>query len=126
MSTLRLALAQFDFPVGDVAGNAVRIAAMVAEARDVHGADLVLFPELALSGYPPEDLVHRPAFLEACEKALAEVMDLTPRGIRTHLDLNKPIYAKTSAYGHFGRTPDNEGGFSWEKTDLVEPLKRAV
>ena len=60
------------------------------------------------------------------EKAAAEVMDLTPRGIRTHLDLNRPIYARTSAYGHFGRTPDNEGGFSWEKTDLVEPLKRAL
>jgi len=60
------------------------------------------------------------------EKAVAQAMDLTPRGIRTHLDLNRPIYARTSAYGHFGRTPDNEGGFSWEKTDLVEPLKRAV
>lgn len=70
---LRLALAQFDFPVGAVQANAARIAALVAEARDVHGADLVLFPELALSGYPPEDLVHRPAFLEACEKALGEV-----------------------------------------------------
>src|SRR5579885_2744937 len=60
------------------------------------------------------------------EKAAAEAFDLTPRGIRKHLDLNRPIYARTSAYGHFGRTPDNEGGFSWEKTDLVEPLKRAV
>ena len=60
------------------------------------------------------------------EKAAAQAMDLTPRGIRTHLDLNRPIYARTSAYGHFGRTPDNEGGFSWEKTDLVEPLKRAL
>jgi S-adenosylmethionine synthetase len=60
------------------------------------------------------------------EKAAAEVMDLTPRGIRSHLDLNRPIYSRTSAYGHFGRTPDNEGGFSWEKTDLVEPFKRAV
>ena len=60
------------------------------------------------------------------EKAAAEVMDLTPRGIRNHLDLNRPIYSRTSAYGHFGRTPDNEGGFSWEKTDLVEPFKRAV
>jgi NAD+ synthase (glutamine-hydrolysing) len=68
--TLRIALAQFDFPVGDVEGNARRIAALVAEARDVHKADLVLFPELALSGYPPEDLVHRPAFLAACEQAL--------------------------------------------------------
>ncbi|MBR0973372.1 MULTISPECIES: methionine adenosyltransferase [Bradyrhizobium] len=60
------------------------------------------------------------------EKAAAQAMDLTPRGIRSHLDLNRPIYARTSAYGHFGRTPDNEGGFSWEKTDLVEALKRAV
>jgi S-adenosylmethionine synthetase len=60
------------------------------------------------------------------EKAVAEVMDLTPRGIRQHLDLNRSIYARTAAYGHFGRTPDNEGGFSWEKTDLAEPLKRAV
>ena len=57
---------------------------------------------------------------------LQEIMDLSPRGIRTHLGLNKPIYARTAAYGHFGRTPDNEGGFSWEKTDLVEPFKRAV
>ncbi|MCA6117755.1 methionine adenosyltransferase [Bradyrhizobium sp. WSM 1738] len=63
---------------------------------------------------------------DTLEKAVAQAMDLTPRGIRTHLDLNRPIYARTSAYGHFGRTPDNEGGFSWEKTDLVEPLKRAV
>ncbi|PIT02170.1 S-adenosylmethionine synthetase [Bradyrhizobium nitroreducens] len=63
---------------------------------------------------------------EQLEKAAAEAMDLTPRGIRTHLDLNRPIYARTSAYGHFGRTPDNEGGFSWEKTDLVEQLKRAL
>ena len=52
-----------------------------------------------------------------------EVMNLSPRGIRKHLDLNKPIYARTSAYGHFGRAPDAEGGFSWEKTDLVGQLK---
>ncbi|MBY0382066.1 MAG: methionine adenosyltransferase [Xanthobacteraceae bacterium] len=60
------------------------------------------------------------------EKAVADSMDLTPRGIRKHLDLNKPIYARTSAYGHFGRQPDADGGFSWEKTDLAEALKRAV
>ena len=60
------------------------------------------------------------------EQAVAEVMDLTPRGIRKHLDLNKPIYARTSSYGHFGRTPDKDGGFSWEKTDLADALKRAV
>jgi S-adenosylmethionine synthetase len=60
------------------------------------------------------------------EKAVAEVMDLTPRGIRTHLDLNKPIYARTAAFGHFGRAPDADGGFSWEKTDLVEAIKKAI
>ncbi|OYX44768.1 MAG: methionine adenosyltransferase [Rhodobacterales bacterium 32-67-9] len=60
------------------------------------------------------------------ERAVAKVMDLTPRGIRTHLDLNKPIYSRTSAYGHFGRAPEADGGFSWEKTDLVEALKKAV
>jgi S-adenosylmethionine synthetase len=60
------------------------------------------------------------------EKALRKVMDLSPRGIRTHLDLNKPIYARTSAYGHFGRKPEKDGGFSWEKTDLVKALKAAV
>jgi S-adenosylmethionine synthetase len=60
------------------------------------------------------------------ETVLGELMDLTPRGIRKHLDLNKPIYARTSAYGHFGREPDNEGGFSWEKTDLVDKLKSAM
>ena len=58
------------------------------------------------------------------EKALMEAMDLTPRGIRKHLALNRPIFARTSSYGHFGRTPDAEGGFSWEKTDLVDALKR--
>ena len=60
------------------------------------------------------------------ETAVAKVMDLTPRGIRTHLDLNRPIYSRTSAYGHFGREPEADGGFSWEKTDLVEALKKAV
>jgi NAD+ synthase (glutamine-hydrolysing) len=78
---LRIALAQFDFPVGAVESNAKRIAAMVAEARDVHGADLVLFPELAISGYPPEDLLLRPAFLAACERAIAEVAAACTGGI---------------------------------------------
>jgi S-adenosylmethionine synthetase len=59
------------------------------------------------------------------EALLPELMGgLTPRGIREHLGLNRPIYARTTAYGHFGRSPDNEGGFGWEKTDLVETLKR--
>ena len=71
--SLRIAMAQFDFPVGDVAGNAARIAAMIAEARDAYDADVVLFPELALSGYPPEDLLYRPSFLRDCEAAMARI-----------------------------------------------------
>ncbi len=70
---LRIALAQFDFPVGAVQANAARIAALISEARDVHGADLVLFPELAVSGYPPEDLLLRPAFLAECEAAITAI-----------------------------------------------------
>lgn len=70
---LRIAMAQFDFPVGDVAGNAARIAEMIAFARDEYSADVVLFPELALSGYPPEDLLLRPAFLQACAEALHSI-----------------------------------------------------
>jgi NAD+ synthase (glutamine-hydrolysing) len=77
---LRIALAQFDFPVGAIASNAERITAMVAEARDVHAADVVLFPELALSGYPPEDLLLRPSFLADCEVALQRIAEST-RGI---------------------------------------------
>ncbi len=60
------------------------------------------------------------------EKAIEQVMDLSPRGIRSHLGLNKPIYQRTAAYGHFGREPEADGGFSWERTDLVEALKKAV
>ena len=70
---LRIALAQFDFPVGAVARNAERISGMIAQARDEHGADVVLFPELAISGYPPEDLLMRPSFLRDCEQALHEI-----------------------------------------------------
>ncbi|MGR3760310.1 methionine adenosyltransferase [Roseobacteraceae bacterium NS-SX3] len=62
----------------------------------------------------------------AIERAIDQVMDLTPRGIREHLGLNKPIYQRTAAYGHFGREPDADGGFSWERTDLAEALRRAV
>ncbi len=69
------------------------------------------------TGVVPEDVI---------ERAVASVMDLTPRGIRTHLGLNRPIYARTSAYGHFGRAPEADGGFSWERLDLVEALKSAV
>ncbi len=60
------------------------------------------------------------------EAAIRKVMDLSPSGIRRHLDLNKPIYAKTAAYGHFGRKAGRDGSFSWEKLDLVKPLKDAI
>ena len=60
------------------------------------------------------------------EQAILKVMDLSPAGIRQHLNLNRPIYARTAAYGHFGRIPDEDGGFSWEKIDLAEALKAMV
>jgi S-adenosylmethionine synthetase len=60
------------------------------------------------------------------ESTLMDLMDLSPRGIRTHLNLNRPIYARTASYGHFGRAPQNDGGFSWERTDLVPQLKSAL
>ncbi|MFN4099095.1 MAG: methionine adenosyltransferase [Pararhodobacter sp.] len=85
---------------------AIGVAKPLSIYVDTHGTGLV-----------PDDVI---------EKAVATCMDLTPRGIRTHLGLNKPIYARTSAYGHFGRAPEADGGFSWEKTDLVEALKQAV
>jgi len=69
------------------------------------------------TGKEPEDRI---------ERAVRRVMDLTPRGIRKRLELNRPIYQRTAAYGHFGREPDPDGGFSWEKTDLVEDLRDAV
>lgn len=62
----------------------------------------------------------------AIEQAIDQVMDLTPRGIRQHLGLNKPIYQRTAAYGHFGRDPEADGGFSWERTDLVDALRKVV
>ena len=63
---------------------------------------------------------------EKVEKAVREVMSLAPRGIRQHLGLNRPIYARTAAYGHFGREPEADGGFSWEKIDLVHALRDAI
>lgn len=62
----------------------------------------------------------------AIERAVSQAMDLTPRGIRTHLDLNKPIFQRTAAYGHFGRAPEADGGFSWERTNLVDAIKSAL
>jgi S-adenosylmethionine synthetase len=75
---------------------------------------LSIYVDLHNTGKVPEARV---------EKAVSEVMDLTPRGIREHLNLNRPIYARTAAYGHFGRAPEADGGFSWEKTDLVDTLR---
>ena len=84
---------------------AIGVATPTSFYVDLHGADTI-----------------DPAKLE---KALPEMMNgCTPRAIRMHLKLNRPIYARTAAYGHFGRQPDNEGGFSWERTDLVEDLRR--
>ncbi|KUO99757.1 NAD synthetase [Stenotrophomonas maltophilia] len=73
MASIRIAMAQFDFPVGDVAGNTERIIEMIGQARDEYGAELVMFPELAVSGYPPEDLLLRPGFLYECEQAMASI-----------------------------------------------------
>ena len=63
---------------------------------------------------------------EAIEKAVAKCMDLSPRGIREHLQLNRPIYQRTAAYGHFGRKPEADGGFSWERTDLADTLAKEI
>ncbi|HEL4807690.1 TPA: NAD+ synthase [Stenotrophomonas maltophilia] len=73
MASIRIAMAQFDFPVGDVAGNTERIIEMIGQARDEYGAELVMFPELAVSGYPPEDLLLRPGFLFECEQAMGRI-----------------------------------------------------
>ena len=70
---MRIALAQFDFPVGDLEANADLILGLIEEARDEWEADLVLFPELALSGYPPEDLLLRPGFLGDCHRAMERI-----------------------------------------------------
>jgi S-adenosylmethionine synthetase len=78
---------------------------------------LSVYVDLHGTGKVSEDVV---------EAALRSVMDLSPSGIRKHLDLNKPIYARTAAYGHFGRKAGRDGSFSWEKTDLVKALKEAV
>lgn len=75
---------------------------------------LSIYVDLHGTGQVPEDKL---------EEILPQLMRLSPRGIREHLQLNRPIYARTSAYGHFGRAPETDGGFSWEKTDLADQLK---
>ena len=98
------------------AGLADRCTLQVSYAIGV-AKPLSIYVDTHGTGVVPEDVI---------ERAVESVMDLTPRGIRTHLGLNRPIYARTSAYGHFGRAPEADGGFSWERTDLVDALKAAV
>ncbi|MBM3579896.1 MAG: methionine adenosyltransferase [Alphaproteobacteria bacterium] len=94
------------------AGLATRCTIQIAYAIGL-SKPLALYVNNHKTGIAGEDLV----------KTINELVDLSPRGIRTHLGLNKPIYKRTAAYGHFGRTPEADGGFSWEKTDLADKLK---
>jgi S-adenosylmethionine synthetase len=98
------------------AGFAERCTIQISYAIGI-AQPLSIYVDLHGTGTVSEDQV---------EAAIAKVMDLSPTGIRRHLDLNKPIYAKTSAYGHFGRKAGRDGSFSWEKLDLVKPLKDAM
>jgi S-adenosylmethionine synthetase len=78
---------------------------------------LSLYADLYGTGHVGEDEL---------ERAIEEVIDLSPRGLRERLGLSRPIYRRTASYGHFGRAPDNDGGFSWERLDLVDPLLQAL
>jgi S-adenosylmethionine synthetase len=98
------------------AGLADRCTLQVAYAIGV-AKPMSIYVDTHGTGAVPDDVL---------EKAVWQCMDLTPRGIREHLKLERAIYSRTSAYGHFGREPEADGGFSWEKTDLVEALKKAV
>jgi S-adenosylmethionine synthetase len=95
------------------AGLADRATIQLAYAIGV-AEPLSIYVDLHGTGQVDEDKI---------EAVLPQIMRLTPRGIREHLKLNRPIYARTSSYGHFGRKPDADGGFSWENTDLVDVLK---
>ncbi|MFF2322424.1 methionine adenosyltransferase [Agrobacterium sp. NPDC058088] len=98
------------------AGLAERCTIQISYAIGI-AQPLSIYVDLHGTGKVSEDQV---------EAAIRKVMDLSPSGIRRHLDLNKPIYAKTSSYGHFGRKAGRDGSFSWEKLDLVKPLKEAL
>ena len=98
------------------AGYAERCTIQVSYAIGV-AKPISLFVNTHGTGTVPESVL---------EEAINKSIDLSPMGIRRHLDLHKPIYARTAAYGHFGREPEKDGGFSWEKTDLVESLQKAV
>ena len=97
------------------AGLAERCTIQIAYAIGV-SKPLSLYVNNHNTGVKGEDLV----------KVINELVDLSPRGIRNYLELNKPIYKRTAAYGHFGRNPEADGGFSWEKTDLAEKLKKLL
>ncbi|MCX8995791.1 methionine adenosyltransferase [Rhizobiaceae bacterium BDR2-2] len=98
------------------AGLAERCTIQIAYAIGI-AQPLAIYVDLHGTGKVSEDQV---------EAAIRQVIDLSPTGIRRHLDLNKPIYARTSAYGHFGRKAGRDGSFSWERLDLVKPLKDAI
>lgn len=97
------------------AGLAARCTIQIAYAIGV-SKPLSLYVNNHKTGVAGEDLV----------KIIDSLVDLTPRGIRTHLGLNRPIYKRTATYGHFGRVPEADGGFSWERTDLAEKLKKLI
>jgi S-adenosylmethionine synthetase len=99
------------------------VAASLAERCTIQVAYAIGMPK-PLSVYVETDGTSK-VDEDKLSRVLQELMDLSPRGIRTHLGLNKPIYARTAAYGHFGRAPDPDGGFSWERLDLVDALRRA-
>ena len=93
--------------------------------QDLQAGKLSLTPTVELLRMAVEHFQEKTQ-LKVIEAAIPRVMDLTPRGIRIHLGLNKPIYERTAAYGHFGREPDNDGGFSWERTDLATAISTAL
>ena len=98
------------------AGYAERCTIQVSYAIGV-AKPISLFVNTHGTGIVPESVL---------EIAINKTIDLSPMGIRKHLDLHKPIYARTASYGHFGRAPESDGGFSWEKTDLVDALQKAI
>ena len=98
------------------AGYADRCVIQLAYAIGV-SRPISLYVDTYDSGRVDEDLL---------SKTLHDLIDLSPRGIRRHLNLNRPIYERTAAYGHFGRAPEDDGGFSWERLDLIDGLKAAL
>ena len=100
------------------------VAAGIADRCSAQLAYAIGVPE-PLSIYVDDDGAGR-VDIARLESVLREVMSLTPRGIRQRLQLNKPIYKRTAAFGHFGREPDSTGGFSWERTDIASDIASAL